>query len=133
MSRRIEDLHLAMQPRVRRWLAACKDAGLDILVTCTMRTWQEQAALYAQGRTTPGRIVTYARPGESAHNHGLALDFVPLAHGKPQWSATHPHWAVAGELGEAAGLEWAGRWTKFREYPHLQMPLWRTLIEEQAA
>ncbi|MFM8939774.1 MAG: M15 family metallopeptidase [Phenylobacterium sp.] len=25
-----------------------------------------------------------------------------------------------GELGEAMGLEWAGRWTRFREYPHFQ-------------
>lgn len=129
MSRRIEDLQPIMQPRVRAWLAACKDAGLDILVTCTLRPWTEQAALYAQGRTTPGRVVTYARPGDSAHNHGLAVDFVPMAAGKPQWSATHPHWQIAGELAERAGLEWAGRWKRFREYPHVEMPVWRSYLE----
>lgn len=128
-SRKIEDLRPVMQPRVRAWLAACKDAGLDPLITCTLRSHAEQAILYTQGRTTPGAIVTWALPGQSAHQHGLAVDFVPLVAGKPQWSAKHPHWFVAGELAEKAGLEWAGRWAgRKREFPHVQMPLWREFI-----
>ena len=39
---------------------------------------EEQAALFAIGRTAPGKIVTKARPGESYHNHGLAFDWAPL-------------------------------------------------------
>lgn len=42
----------------------------------TLRTFAEQNALYAQGRTTPGAIVTYARGGQSFHNFGLAFDWV---------------------------------------------------------
>lgn len=40
----------------------------------TLRTFAEQDALYAQGRTKPGNIVTYAKGGDSFHNYGLAID-----------------------------------------------------------
>jgi len=36
-------------------------------------------------------------------------------------------WKRVGEIGEKVGLEWAGRWTTFREYPHFQHPQARTL------
>ena len=42
----------------------------------TLRTFAEQAEIFAQGRTKPGKIVTNARPGLSAHNYGLAVDIV---------------------------------------------------------
>lgn len=42
--------------------------------THTLRTFAEQDALYAQGRTKPGSIVTYARGGQSYHNFGIAID-----------------------------------------------------------
>src|SRR6185369_2121751 len=55
-------------------------------VDSTLRTFIEQDALYAKGRTiinpdgaSPvkpmGNIVTRAKGGESFHNYGLALDF----------------------------------------------------------
>ena len=34
----------------------------------------EQAKVYAQGRTAPGKIVTHAKPGHSNHNFGVAFD-----------------------------------------------------------
>lgn len=42
----------------------------------TLRTFAEQDAIYAQGRTTAGVITTYARGGQSYHNYGLATDVV---------------------------------------------------------
>jgi peptidoglycan LD-endopeptidase CwlK len=44
----------------------------------TIRTFAEQAALYAQGRTKPGPVVTDAAEGLSFHNYGLAIDVVFL-------------------------------------------------------
>lgn len=38
----------------------------------------EQNALYAQGRTKPGRIVTYVRGEDSEHVYGVAIDLVPV-------------------------------------------------------
>ena len=106
------------------FLSSCEASGLFVLVTCTWRTSAEQAALYAQGRTAPGPVVTWAKPGESEHEKRNALDVVPLRNGKPVWGTTGADlalWQQVGALGEAAGLEWAGRWpAKRREFPHFQ-------------
>lgn len=128
-SRRLEDLHPLMRPMVGAFLVFCAGEGIDILVTCTYRSDEEQARLYAQGRTKPGAKVTNAKPGQSMHNFrfdgkpaSLAVDVVPMQHGKPVWSASAPVWQRVGKLGEEAGLEWAGRWKRFREFPHFQHP-----------
>lgn len=132
MSRRVEDLHPLMRPLVERFLRLCVKEGVDLIVTCTYRSDEEQARLYAIGRTKPGRRVTNAKPGQSMHNFrfngkpaSLAVDVVPLRAGKPVWGTTGADlalWQNVGKLGEAAGLEWAGRWTRFREFPHFQHP-----------
>ena len=125
MSRKLEDLKPHIEIMAQKWLSLCRLRGLDPLVTSTLRTDAEQAELYAQGRTKPGKIVTNAKPRQSAHNFGLALDFVPMVNGKPEWNAKHPHWLAIGEAAEEVGFEWAGRWTRFREFPHIQQRDWR--------
>lgn len=102
------------------FISSSKSAGIDLLVTSTYRDLESQAALYAQGRTAPGRIVTNAKPGQSYHNFGVALDVVPIRNGKLVWDDKDSIWQDVGKLGEASGFEWAGRWTRFREYPHFQ-------------
>ena len=112
------------------WLAACEVRGVVVLGYCFRRTPEEQAALYAQGRTAPGAIVTKAKPWKSAHQYGRAWDAVPLLHGKPDWSYSdldrdetpdEPWWRVMVEEADRLGIEWAGRWTGFREYVHWQI------------
>jgi peptidoglycan L-alanyl-D-glutamate endopeptidase CwlK len=136
MSRRLEDLDSAVQWRAHALVKAAKDAGLDLLITSTYRSKEEQAALYAQGRTKPGAIVTNARPGDSYHNWRCAFDVVPLRNGKPVWSTSGPDgdlWRKIGEMGEAVGLEWAGRWTgKLREMAHFQYTGGLTLADFKA-
>lgn len=122
-SRSLSDLLPPARQRAEALLVACRQSGIDILVTSTYRDLESQAALYAQGRTAPGRIVTNAKAGQSFHNWRVALDIVPLWDGKPVWGTTGPDselWARVGALGEHVGLEWAGRWTRFREYAHFQ-------------
>lgn len=132
MSRRLEDLAPQFRDRFRLWLDACKASGMDLLVTCTLRTNEEQDALYALGRTKPGKRVTNARAGQSAHQYGMALDFVPMVSGKPMWKDDHPHWALAGNLAPQFGLEWAGTWPTFKEYPHVQVQNWKGLTSERS-
>lgn len=136
MSRRIEDLVPAVQQRAQALVKAAKDAGIDLLVTSTYRSNEEQAALYAQGRIKPGAIVTNARPGDSYHNWRCAFDVVPLRNGKPVWGTSGPDgdlWRKIGEMGEAVGLEWAGRWTgKLREMAHFQYTGGLTLAQLKA-
>ena len=128
MSRKLEDLHPKLQPIARQFLAECAAAGLDILITCTYRSPAEQAAEYAKGRTAPGEITTWAKPGQSKHNHeiggkpaSLAFDIVPMQNGKCQWSKAHPAWKQAAAIGKKLGLSWAGDWRKFVEYPHFEL------------
>lgn len=84
-----------------------------------------------------GTKVTNAAPGQSMHNYGLAFDAVPLRDGKPVWSARKADdkalWMLYGKLGVEVGLEWAGNWTRFREYPHMQEEgaRWKDLIRDK--
>lgn len=127
-SRKIEDMHPALQPLVRQFLQECDKAGLDVLITCTYRSGAEQDQLYAQGRTKPGPIVTRARAGQSKHNHtlngkpaSLAFDVVPMIDGKPMWSSKHPAWQAIGKIGQSVGFKWYGApGSSFREFPHFE-------------
>ena len=135
-SRSLADLVLPCKEKAESFLKLAKDAGIDLLVTSTYRDNESQAALYAQGRTKPGVIVTNARPGQSWHNWRCAFDVVPLRNGKPVWGTTGPDgdlWRKVGELGEAVGLEWSGRWKgKLREMAHFQYTGGLTLAELQS-
>lgn len=128
-SRSLSDLHPAMQDAAHRVLELAEAAGCTLLVTCTRRSMEEQAELYAQGRTKPGPIVTKARPGESPHNAGLAMDVVPIRAGKPVWStklaADRALWDAYGAAVRAAGLEWGGDWKGLIDLPHCQLPTWK--------
>lgn len=135
-SRNIADLHPNLQPICRRFLQDCKEAGLDILVTCTYRSIAEQDQLYAQGRSQSGLRVTNAKGGQSEHNFmigdrpaALAFDVVPLRDGKPIWDSAHPVWQQVGKIGMRLGLKWYGHpKAVFREFPHFALP--RSCINE---
>jgi peptidoglycan L-alanyl-D-glutamate endopeptidase CwlK len=107
--------------------------GVTIEVISGLRSWAQQAALYAQGRTKPGNIVTKARPGSSWHNYGLAIDLGLFAGGKYLDSAAPARAAkIYKELGALAasmGIEWAGNWKSFPEGPHFQWTNGMTLAQ----
>lgn len=84
------------------------------------RTYAEQDALYAQGRTTPGSRVTNSPGGYSFHNFGVAFD-VGLFSGRAYIEGGSGYISV-GHLGEGIGLEWGGRWRRFQDMPHFQYP-----------
>lgn len=130
-SRSLDDLIPQAKERAEKFIQLCKDADIDLLVTSTYRDLESQNQLYEQGRTLPGRIVTNARPGESYHNYRCALDVVPIIFGKPEWDTSNPVWQHIGELGERAGLEWAGRWIHFKEMAHFQYTGKLTLVQLQ--
>lgn len=130
-SRDIADLLPVVQDKARAFLAACKAEGIDVLITSTLRDAESQNALYAQGRTKPGKIVTNAKAGQSWHNWACAFDFVPIKNGKAMWNDTAT-FTRCGEIAESAGLEWAGRWKRFRELAHCQYTGGLTLAQLQA-
>ena len=128
-SRNLDDLLPQVKIKVEQFIQACKDKGIDILVTSTYRDMESQDALYEQGRTTPGKIVTNARAGDSYHNWRCAVDVVPIIGGKPDWDGSHPAWQQIGEIGEECGLEGAGRWKSFKELAHFQYTNGLTLAQ----
>ncbi len=72
----------------------------------------------------PGKLgehVTMAAPGESFHQYGLAVDGVPTIGGKLLWNASAIEWQTYGLVARHLGLCWAGDWTSFPEYPHVQL------------
>ena len=108
-SRSLDDLHPTVRAMAEDLKARCAAENIDILITSTYRDNESQDALYAQGRTAPGNKVTNAK--------------VPLRGGKPVWNTSGVDgqlWMRVGAMCKAAGLEWAGDWTSFKEYPHFQ-------------
>lgn len=105
-------------------VARCRARGRDYYAISGLRSFDEQATLYAQGRTTPGKIVTNARPGFSSHQYGIAVDFcldADLARAglQPAWDIAQ-YDLLAAEA-RALGLDAAYYWQTFREGPHVQL------------
>ena len=125
-SRNIDDLMPETAAKCRALIEACKQDNIDLIVTSTYRDFASQNALYAQGRTPESKargekVVTNAKAGQSFHNFRVAFDVCPIVNGKASWNDMSL-WARIGAHGKKAGLEWAGDWTKFREYAHFQEP-----------
>ena len=142
MSRKIEDLHPLVQPKALLLIKKAKeDLGLGIVIYRTLATWEEQEAIYAQGRTKPGIVVSNARGGESFHNYGLAIDFGILKPGSKEieWNTKAdfdndqiPDYQELGKLGEDIGFEWGARFTSMKgDLGHLQMSFGFTIKELQ--
>jgi len=120
--RGIELLHTAVQAKARELQAICDARGLKLLITETWRTTAEQNALYAQGRTTPGRIVTNARGDsfQSPHQWGVAFDFCKNVRGQ-EFSDT-AFFNNVGAIAKSIGLFWGGDFRSFIDRPHLEHP-----------
>lgn len=119
-SRKIEDLHPKVALMCNQFIHKCDKAGIDVIITSTYRDFESQTALFNQGRTTAGKKVTNAKAGQSFHNYKVAFDFVPVINGKPVWTDDNGLFTKCGTIAESCGLEWAGRWTKFKELAHCQ-------------
>lgn len=110
----------------------------------TLRTFAEQDALYAQGRTKPGAIVTKAKGGQSYHNYGLAIDIVLLvdkdgngSYESAVWDEKKDFdgdkvadWSEIVHVFKQHGWEWGGDW-KFTDLPHFQKTFGKSVRELQ--
>ena len=93
--------------------------GFTLLVTQGFRSFEEQNALYAQGRTKKGKIVTNARAGQSKHNFGKAVDFAFVVGGEISWD--EKLYRNIGRWAKQVGLNWGGDWKSFKDLPHLEL------------
>lgn len=103
--------------------------GVPIVITQGLRTIDEQNALYAQGRTARGHIVTNARGGYSYHNFGVAIDFaLLLPDGGVSWDTKRDgdcdglaDWDEVVAQAKRLGWDWGGDWRSFTDLPHFEM------------
>jgi peptidoglycan LD-endopeptidase CwlK len=95
--------------------------SFDIRVTQGLRSYSQQGALYAQGRTAPGAIVTNARPGFSAHNFGYAVDIAPIIAGGIDWAGKDAKWQEILDKAPSCGLAEGATWRTFPDEPHLYL------------
>lgn len=93
-----------------------------VQISSGFRSFADQNALYAQGRTKSGNIVTNARGGYSNHNFGLAIDYFLVSDdgSKALWTV-NDKWRRVAAIGKELGFAWGGDWSSFRDYPHLEM------------
>lgn len=120
-----------VQVMAKTFIDKCNAQGIKVGITSTYRSIQEQDAIYAQGRTTAGQVITNARGGQSMHNYKVALDFCPMtADSNFAWNDKATFTKI-GMIGESCGFEWGGRWVSFLDLPHLQYTAGYTLEDFQ--
>jgi peptidoglycan L-alanyl-D-glutamate endopeptidase CwlK len=142
----LSKVHPILKGRVEELIVVLADeAHLYFGAHMGLRSYEVQAALYAQGRlhylevnqlrqkaglprilpAEAEKKVTNAPAGSSFHNYGLAVDIVE--DGDPnragiQWSwASNKAYLKIGQYTKRVNLEWGGFWRSAIDYPHVQL------------
>jgi peptidoglycan L-alanyl-D-glutamate endopeptidase CwlK len=116
--KRIQELKPKVQRMALDFIAKAKAEGIDLLITCGYRSPEEQDRLYAQGRTTAGKIVTNAKAGQSFHQYKVAIDICPIIAGKLAWNFD---FKKLGIIGKSCGFGWGGDFPGFfKDLPHFE-------------
>lgn len=118
-----EKLYPPFLSALKALLADAAAVGVNYWAVSGYRTYNDQTALWAQGRTVPGLIVTRAKGGESPHNFGLAVDLardsnMERAGLQPDYQPES--YELLRTLAPLHGLVWGGIWTH-PDLPHVQM------------
>lgn len=94
------------------------ELGLNLKVTETYRTVERQKELYAQGRTTAGKVVTNCDGVKSLSIHQTRRAF-DVCHNKRGDEYNDTVLRKAGEVGKRIGLTWGGSWGW--DSPHFEL------------
>lgn len=129
----IAQLHPEVRKYFQDFIEECESIfNVTIRIVQGLRTFAEQDALYAIGRTKPGTIVTRSPAGSSYHNYGLAVDIAPLsADGKNiDWNYDFSRWA---NIASQWSITWGGNFPgKFKDPDHFEEKCghnWRELLD----
>lgn len=129
LNRSLNLLYPPFRERIEKGLARAREEKLMAYVFEAWRSRERQAFLYAQGRSTPGAIVTNAKAGTSLHEFGLSVDLVfdsdPVTPGI-QWSWSGDYKRLAAILLEQKNIE-----TLRMEQAHFQMSLGMKITDIQ--
>lgn len=111
----LDQLDSAFRIKVDSFLLDCTSQGIDLIVFETYRTPARQDRLKNKG-------LSKLSGGYSKHQHGKAIDVVPLVNGKPKWKGKGmlQVWEKIGKIGKKHGFTWGGDW-RMRDYCHLEL------------
>lgn len=114
-------LHPLIRDKVRKLISDWRKGGFEIRITSGYRSYKEQEKIYNQGRSKDSiakkePIVSYALPGTSFHNYGLAIDTIPIINGKATYDFDY---SKLKPIAIKNGFEWGGDWKK-PDKPHFQ-------------
>lgn len=124
--------------------ALCETLPEEFQPYCGLRTFDEQAILYSKGRSSPGKIVTNSRPGQSPHNYGCASDWCLIVDKMPFWPIMgDSFWKEYQQACEKVGLRWGGDWNRngrsdderFIDFPHNELVIscsWKHILMAHA-
>lgn len=95
----------------RELITGARSMGLPVKVLDGFRSCAEQMQLYAQGRTLPGRKITWAPGCRSWHTHGRAFDLYLGTWDQPPYELLGAEWQTmggrwGGEFGDYGHFEW---------------------------
>lgn len=123
MARDITQLHPLLQYKIKKLQEKCKKKGLKLGISECFRSVEEQNALYAKGRTVPGKVVTKARGTSlsSQHQWGIAFDIFQNIKGK-EYDDTFIN--EVAKIAKKLGLGWGGDWKSFPDTPHFYLKKW---------
>lgn len=138
----LKRLATVKEPLQRVVKRAIEISEVDFGVGQALRTYDEQARLYGQGRTraqmaAAGLNPDYAKPNmpkvtwtmNSNHLSGNAVDLVPYVNGKVEWDNDGKLglWPKIAEAMKTAAeelgvkIEWGGDWKKTVDRPHFEL------------
>lgn len=147
---RISKMHPSLREKIEQDYIECNNsvlgAGVRLRFSQSYRSISEQDALYAQGRTKPGNIVTNARGGQSYHNYGLAFDMVLLidtdgngTFETASWDRLKDldkdkksDWMEVVDFFKSKGWQWGGDFKSFKDYPHFQLTYGNSIADLKA-
>ena len=115
------------QEKARAFLQKVREADINAKIIDGNRTFAEQDALFAIGRTKAGHIVTNARAGFSNHNFGVAWD-IGIFDGT-RYITESPLYDKAGKIGKRLGLEWGGDFNSIIDKPHFQCKTGKSMAQ----
>jgi peptidoglycan L-alanyl-D-glutamate endopeptidase CwlK len=119
-SRLLSQVNPVLAEKAQTVINQMANLGNTLIVAEGYRTNALQDKYYAQGRTTPGNIITYKKGGESKHNVGKAVDFDFIIDGK-QSNSNSNNWTLLGKIAKSAGLIWGGDFKNLRDYRHVEI------------
>ncbi|HAA4280951.1 TPA_asm: alkaline phosphatase [Listeria monocytogenes] len=119
----VSGMNKSVADKTRNVIKKMAKKGIYLCVAQGYRSSAEQNALYAQGRTKPGAVVTNAKGGQSNHNYGVAVDLcLYTSDGKNViWESTTSRWKTVVSAMKAEGFAWGGDWKSFKDYPHFEL------------